>query len=469
MAFPNRSISGRLVIWLFLCTSVVLITTGIFLYGEIGRIVITSVDRTLHSKLQIITGLLHEEHGRIELELSDVIAGEYVIPRSGHYYKVMDGSRLLAASPSLASDNFDFAPPSVPPTANRLGERTYNSTGPDGEPVRALRFEYPAFGKDFTITLAESLHDSYKIIAQFRRFLQIIIPLTIICLCVIAWWIVRNSLQPIGTFSMTIENITHRNLTERIDAESYAKELTVLAGSFNALLDRLHHLIESQRRLLADASHQLKTPLSVIRTQCDVALQRERNPEEYSDALDTIRAYSGTMARLINNLLSLARLDAGLISAEGFSPVPLKECIEEAVRTAMQLAEEHDVQITSAIDDTLCVMGSRTGLAEAFQNMIENGVRYNREGGAVTVNATKEGGNAIVSIADTGLGIKESDQARIFERFYRAEEVRGMEGTGLGLSIVKSVISAHGGEITVRSEPGNGSHFTIMLPLIDSR
>ncbi len=465
MTFPRRSISGKLVIWLFFCTSAALITTGIFLYGEIGRIVITSVDRTLHSKLQIITGLLHEEQGRTELELSDVIAGEYVIPRSGHYYKVMDGNRLLAASPSLASDDFDFALPPAPLAANRLGERTYNATGPDGEPVRALRFEYAAFGKVFTITLAESLRDSYKIITQFRRFLQIAIALSTIFLCLIAWWVVRSSLQPIKEFSATIEAITHKNLTERIDAESLAKELTILAGSFNALLDRLHHLVESQRRLLADASHQLKTPLSVIRTECDVALQRERSPEDYAEALRTIRSYSGNMARLINNLLSLARLDAGLISADGLSSLPLGECIEEAVRMTTQLAEDHGVSVSSEIDGTIRVTGSRIGLAEAFQNIIENGVRYNREGGTVTINAAKEGGKAVVTIADTGLGIKDADQARIFERFYRTKEVSGTEGTGLGLSIVKSVISAHGGEITVRSEPGKGSRFTVTLPL----
>ncbi|HEX9022554.1 MAG TPA: ATP-binding protein [Geobacteraceae bacterium] len=467
MAFPTRSISGRLVIWLFLCTSVVLITTGIFLYGEIGRIVITSVDRTLHSKLQIITGLLHEEHGRAELELSDVIAGEYVIPRSGHYYKVMDGNRVLAASPSLASEDFDFALPPATLAANRLGERCYNTTGPDGEPVRALRFEYAAFGKAFTITLAESLLDSYEIIAQFRRFLQITIPLSIIFLCLIAWWVVRSSLQPIKEFSTTIETITHKNLTERIDAESLVNELTILAGSFNALLDRLHHLFEGQRRLLADASHQLKTPLSVIRTECDVALQRERSTGEYTEALRTIHSYSGNMARLINNLLSLARIDAGLISAEA-APVSLRDCVDEAVRMTMQQAEERGVRITHGIDGALCVTGSRIGLAEAFQNLIENGVRYNRQGGTVTVNTAKEGAKAVVTVTDTGLGIKDTDQARIFERFFRAEEVRRIDGTGLGLSIVKSVVSAHGGEISVQSEPGKGSRFVVRLPLADT-
>src|SRR5512136_208421 len=115
------SITGRMISWLFLCTMVVLVSMGIFLYERVGNIVLTSMDRTLHSKLQIITGLLHEEHGLVELELSDIIAGEYVIPRSGHYYKVMSGAGLLAASPSMAGDEFSFAPPAKVIAGNRLG------------------------------------------------------------------------------------------------------------------------------------------------------------------------------------------------------------------------------------------------------------------------------------------------------------------------------------------------------------
>lgn len=451
---------------MFLCTTIVLVSVGMFLYDRVGDIVLSSVDRTLHSKLQIITGLLHEEKGRVKLELSEIIAGEYVIPRSGHYYRVTAGNGIVAASPSLAGDDFDFPPPAVPP--NRLGETTFTSTGPDGEPVRVLRYGLAAFDNTFTVTLAESLTDSYRMIRSFKHFLQIAISLSIAALCLIAWWIVRSSLRPLAAFSTTIETITHKNLTERIDTGQTARELSILARSFNALLDRLHHMFVSQRRLLADASHQLKTPLSVMKTQCDVVLQRMRTPEEYAEALQTIQVYTQNMTRLINNLLSLARLDAGLIAAEGPTSVSLRDCIEEAIRLTKPPAEERGVQVISSINDALCVTGSRTGLAEAFLNLIENSIRYNRRGGSVTVNAAKEGNKAVVTITDTGTGIREEDRERIFERFYRAGTAGDSEGTGLGLSIVKSVISAHGGEIKVQSEPGRGSCFTVVLPLPDA-
>jgi heavy metal sensor kinase len=463
--FPH-SITGRLVFTFFVCTTVVLISVGMFLYDKVGNIVITSVDRTLHSKLQIITGLLHDEHGAVELELSEIIAGEYVIPRSGHYYKVMVGKDVLASSPSMASDDFNFAPPSPAAVVNQLGETFYTGTGPDNEPVRVIRYEYGAFDKTFTITLAESLRNSYSMIVAFKHFLLVTVILSIILLCLIAWWIARISLRPLAEFSSTIETITHKNLAEQIDTGTTTNELTTLARSFNALLDRLNHVFESQKRLVADASHGLKTPLSVIRTQCDVVLQRARPPEEYVEALQTIKAYSQNMTRLINNLLSLARLDAGLLSRGDFTEVSLRECIDQAVRTTSQFAAERSVQITTSVDDTIVVKGSQTGLMEAFLNIIENGIRYNREGGTVTISGTEKEGEAVITVADTGPGIKENEREGIFKRFYRGDDVQDIEGTGLGLSIVKSVINAHGGEIKVRTEPGRGSCFTVVLPSI---
>jgi signal transduction histidine kinase len=134
-----------------------------------------------------------------------------------------------------------------------------------------------------------------------------------------------------------------------------------------------------------------------------------------------------------------------------------------------QLADDRQVQITTSVDETLFVMGRQSDLLEAFLNIIENGVRYNREGGTVTVSVAKQEEKAVITVSDTGAGIRDGDLDRVFERFYRADSVRNPEGTGLGLSIVKSVIIAHGGEINVRSEPGKGSCFSVLLPIIDTQ
>ena len=460
-----RSIKGRLVLWLFFGAALVLTVAAVFLYNEIGNIVIGSVDRTLHSKRQMITGLLHQEHGGIELELSDIIAGEYVIPRSGHYYRVMTANRVLAASPSLVENDFVFvnSPATIVPT----NESLFTSTGPDDEPVRVLRYHYQAFGKDFDITLAESLSDGLAMIETFRRYLVVSIPLIIAVLCLAAWRIAQASLRPLESFSTAIEATTHKNLSDRLQTESTPQELARLAQSFNAMLHRLNTVFESQKRLVADASHELKTPISVIRTQCDVALLKTRTVEEYVETLKAIQSSSRSMTKLINDLLSLAKLDAGLISPESFTLVSLKDCVMEAVRMTGPLAAERRVAVSAAIDESLALRGSRTALSEAFLNLVENAIRYNAEQGSVAVAARKDEGKAVITISDTGVGMSKKELERIFERFYRADSVRSAEGTGLGLSSVKSIVEAHGGTISVESEPGRGSTFTVVLPLTE--
>lgn len=460
-----RSITGRLVFWFLCCSATLLIAAGAVLDREVKKIVFASVDRTLHSKLQIITGLLHEEHGAVEMELSEIIAGEYVIPRSGHYYRVMEGARILAASPSLVQDDFDFVPARSEAVASFPGESLSSSIGPDDEPVRVLRYRHEAFGTFFDITLAENLREGLGMIATYQGFLLLFIPSGIVILCLTAWWIARVSLEPLAAFSETIARITHKNLTERIDGDNTVQELTALAESFNGMLDRLHTVFESQKRLIADASHELKTPLSVIKTQCDVVLQRDRMAAEYIDALGTVRTVSEGMARLVRDLLSLARIDAGFVAASDFTTLSLNDCLDQAIEMAGQLARARKVDVRWTGATAISVMGSRTGLLEAFLNIIDNGIRYNREGGTVTITTGIAEGNAVVTVTDTGMGIAPGDLPKIFQRFYRASTVRNTEGTGLGLSIAQSVLAAHGGAIRVERESGAGTRCTMLLPL----
>jgi heavy metal sensor kinase len=467
MRLLPTSITGRLIVRLRLGAALILVTAGIFLFNEVRDLVISSVDNTLHSKRQMVTGLLCEKDGRIELELSNIIAGEYAIPRSGHYYRVMMDDRVLATSPSLVTEAFVFVP-AGPVSAGRLpGETLYTSTGPDDEPVRILNYQYSAYGKTFDITLAESLVDSFEILDAFRRYLLISIPAIIVVLCLIAWQSARTSLRPLSSFSRMIERITHKNLTGRIDLKTTVRELANIAESFNAMLDRLNRVFESQKRFAADASHELKTPVSVARTLCDVALQRPRTAKEYADSLREIQSSLQSTTKLINDLLSLSRLDAGLISSKELTPVSLKDCIINAIELTKVIAAEKRVKVTVETDEELFVGGSRTALNEAFLNLLENAVRYNRDQGSVSISGRKANGKVIVVVSDTGIGIQRNDVDRIFERFYRADTVRNIAGTGLGLSIVKSVVEFHSGEIAVESEPGKGSSFETTFPAVE--
>ena len=467
MTSPPRAIAVRLLLWQVSGVTAILLALGLFFYGELSQIVVSSVDRTLHAKAQIITGLLHEEHGKVELELSDIIAGEYVIPRSGHYYRVIMGSTLLAASPSLVDENFSFGSSIANADSGSSGERYANAIGPAGEAVRVLHYHYQAFDTTFKITLAEKLTEGLSIVATFRTFLLISLPLGILILSCATWWIIRTSLAPLARFSATIETITHRNLDDRLNTDRMARELTCVASSFNAMLDRLHQVFESQKRLVADASHELKTPLSVITTQCDVTLQKERSPLEYAEAIREIRLETGNITRLVNDLLSLARLDAGLVAATEFSPIPVSDLATRAVRLTASLAAQQEILVSVMIDETLQVRGLQSSLEEALLNVVENGIRYNHRGGEVCIKASLLANQQIaIEVIDTGIGISQEDQERIFERFYRAAAARNNDGSGLGLSIVKAIIEGHGGRVLLDSEPGQGSRVTLLLPAI---
>lgn len=461
----RNSIRGRLFVWISMFTSLFLIIGGVVIYHEFKVNIIGAIDKTLHSKMQVVTGLIHqEEDNLIELELEEVVSGEYSIPRSGHYYKVlMDGS-LLAAGTSLVNTSFDLTAGVRESHDPRLKETVFTSTGPGGEPIRVLQHDRKAFGKTFTIYVAESLTDSLDMIRTFGRLLLVIIPAGILVVSLMAMWIAKQSLKPLEQFSGRIRSITDKTLGKRLAAESETAELAALAESFNDMLDRLQKAFESEKRLIADASHELKTPVSVLMLQCDVMLQQQRTAEQYIEALTTIRSVSDGIGATVKNLLLLARLDSGILSSKEFEAISLNACIQQTVTMLQPFVEKRSIQLLESLGADITVVGNMGSLTEAFLNILENGVKYNRDNGVLEVSTTWNGTEAVVSIRDSGIGIAKDDQERIFDRFYRADSARNADGTGLGLSIARAIIEAHGGRVSLASEPGQGSTFTITLP-----
>jgi hypothetical protein len=461
----SHSLKGRLFFWSLLISSSLLIVLGYILHFEIKKAIFHSVEHTLHSKVQILKGLLHEEHGAIELELAEIVSGEYSVPRSGHYYKVLLENEVFAASPSLVDGNFNLESGELYSTNDQLNEKVYLSTGPANEPIMAIRHDFVIFDQPATAYAAQSLEESMALISTFKHILFIAIPSTIGILSLIGLWITRESMKTLERFSSTIEKITHKTMNERISPELEVSEVKNIASSFNAMLDRLESAFETEKRLVADASHELKTPLSVINAQCDVLMQGESVDEKYAQALNRIKGASKSMNRLIGDMLSLTRLDSGLLSAADFTRVSLYECIDNALKFTEFLAKEKQVKIINKIPEDIHILGDRDMLSEVFLNIIENGIKYNRAGGTVEITATKNTDSADVSIQDTGEGIREGDSEKIFNRFYRADTSRSKEGTGLGLSIAMAIIEAHGGRIQVKSGLDSGSCFILTLPL----
>lgn len=253
--------------------------------------------------------------------------GEYVVPRSGHYYKVLMDGEVLAASRSLVDETFDLTSGSLEFHDENSDVSIYMSIGPADEPVRVVRHDFLFLGKSVSIIVADSLSESLFMLKSMKLFFLIILPLSIILAVIAGLITAKDSLKPLRLFSSRIKGITHKTLDERVEAGSQAEEIQSLAVSFNELLERLQTAFDSEERLISDAAHELRTPLSVIMTQCDVILQKERSTAEYAEALDDIRSVTVSMKRVVNDMLSLARLDSGMISSLNFKTVSLRRSL----------------------------------------------------------------------------------------------------------------------------------------------
>jgi heavy metal sensor kinase len=260
-------------------------------------------------------------------------------------------------------------------------------------------------------------------------------------------------------------HITHSNLETRLEIGAAAEELTVLSASFNELLSRLDLSFDHMRRFVADASHELRTPISIIRGEADVALSAPRTAAEYQQILAVILDESRRLSRLVDDLLNLARADAGRVKLQ-VQEFYLNDLLAECCRSVQSLAAARRIAVECRCPDDVAFRGAEELVRRMVMNLLDNAIRYTPEGGRVT--AALETGEAglTIRIADTGVGIAPEVAPHVFERFYRGDKARSRQdgGFGLGLAIVKWIAELHHGAVDLASAPGSGSTFTVTLP-----
>ena len=278
------------------------------------------------------------------------------------------------------------------------------------------------------------------------------------------WWLATRAIRPIEAIGATAQKIAAGDLSQRINAADTDSELGRLAAVLNSTFARLEAAFAHQARFTSDASHELRTPISVILSQTQTALTRERAAAEYREALEACQRAAQRMRKLTESLLELARLDAGQEPLER-QRVDLASVAHECVELVRPLAAERGLELRCELPPAPC-WGDAQRLSQVVTNLLTNAIQYNQPHGQVRVSTRAENGAAALTVADTGAGIQPEDLPHIFERFYRADKSRsGPQGrTGLGLAISKAIVSAHGGTLEVGSKPGVGSTFTVRLP-----
>lgn len=290
------------------------------------------------------------------------------------------------------------------------------------------------------------------------------LPLLAVLAALGGFRITRRAFRPVTQMAETARAIgTGSDLSQRIETDGRRDELNQLGDTMNEMLARLQASFEAERQFSSDVSHELRTPIAVIRSQCEFALSGQAGEEEKREAFEAVLKQSERMNSIVSQLLLLSRAENGKFVPER-EPVELNVLCETVCEELEAMAAERQVKLAWNTEE-LQITGDETLLIRMVNNLVSNAIRYNRPGGSAEVSLRKRGKYAVLTVRDTGIGIRREDLGQIFNRFYRADRSRSSEGTGLGLSMAAWIARVHGGSIRAESVYGEGSVFTAELPI----
>jgi two-component system heavy metal sensor histidine kinase CusS len=413
----------------------------------------------LAGKLELVGNLLAKATDAAALDALPQQLEDALVGHHGLAVAVLDGAGRIW----FASTAETFPHPLL--EAARRQERTLVTWTVDGRPYRGLAARLPtglAAGGAYTVAVALDIRHHAEFTAQFRRTLALAMLLAAIVTAALGWAVTARALAPLRQMGATAASISASHLEARLPLTGLPPELAALATAFNQMLDRLE---ESFRRLAdfsADIAHELRTPVSNLMTQTQVALSRSRDAATYREVLESALEEYERLARMIDDMLFLAKADNRLI-------VPHREAVDLALE-ARRLLEFHEALaeeagVTLVVTGEVRVVGDRLMLQRALANLLGNAIRHTARGETVGVRLEQTGGKVCIAVENPGPAIPDEHLRRLFDRFYRADPARreGGEHTGLGLAIVKSIAEAHGGEVRAVSAPGL-TRFELRLP-----
>lgn len=333
----------------------------------------------------------------------------------------------------------------------------------EDDPYRILSLPVQRGGRvQAVVQLARPLGDIQDALQASTRTLLRLLPVALLLSGLVGLFLTSRALLPVRRLREAADRIQAENLSQRLPVPG-SDEFSELAHTFNELLDRLERAFRQQARFTADASHELRTPLTVLRGNVSLALGRQRSPQEYRETLERVQHAAGQMSGLVEDLLLLARADAGQLLVDA-QPVALGEVLAGAVAAV----PGREVGVAGLPTDApLTLRGNQGLLTTLFANLLRNADRHTPAGGSVSLQVQCRPGQVAVTVADTGQGIAPEHLPHVLERFYRVDDARSSDagGTGLGLAICQSIAEAHGGSIEVASRPGRGTQVTVALPL----
>jgi len=467
MNFSFKSIHFRLTFWYMLVLMIVLLTFSTLVYFSLAHSLYSTIDDSIQAQAEWIADILSVMEEEVDIDEFKADLSEHGYGKEkDQYVQIRQGNGEVIYKSEQLSHVIQSSEESL---QRALINESYLETVADpfyGN-MRIVTLPMEDEGKlIYFVQVVASFKQTHRIL---HRLLFILLSSGIIALSasvIGGRFLAQKALKPVDDIIETTKKIEAENLGQRLDVPPTKDELSRLASTLNEMIDRLEHSFQQIRQFTADASHELRTPLTVMRGQSEVTLKRDRSAEEYRQVLESNLEEMEWMSRIIENLLTLSRTDAGEIQLQ-INSVQLEQLLNGIYEECRLLASAKGIEVFIDKIQDVTIFGDEMRLWQMLLNLIDNAVKYTPDGGQIQLSLEAYSEFAKLQIKDTGIGISQEDLPHIFNRFFRVDKVRSREigGSGLGLSIVQWIVNAHHGRIEVTSKLGEGSCFTVMLPL----
>jgi len=462
-------IRWRLTLWFSLVVLAIVVATNAAVYIQLSKYLMKEADSNLDVYTSRVHGTLLPSSIDQPLDYSVVHSqlppiNEFSSP--GIYIQLIDSTGAAV----VKSDNLVLGRESLPAApsvaAAALAGKAARGTVTTADGTRLRILASPLYLQDKTLVLevAQSLKTMDTTMARLRLEMLAGTVLAAALMALVGAFVLTRALQPVKRIAGIARDIeASADLSRRVGQTKTADEIGQLAATFDHMLEHLDAVFASQKNFIADASHELRSPLTVIRGNLDL-IRRDPSKESLTESIKAIESETGRMSKIVNDLLLLAEVETENEPRQEI--VRLIEIIKEEVSRARSLAPTRTIE-AGQLDDLL-VAGDSQRLRQLLSNLLDNAIKYTPDSGTITVSLLWDVGQARLNVSDTGQGIAKEHLPRLFDRFYRVDKARSrsLGSHGLGLAIAKGIAEQHGGRVTVSSEPGKGSTFTVFLPLM---
>jgi heavy metal sensor kinase len=458
------SIGLRLTLWYLAIFALAQFLFGAGMWIILRHQLYDLVDDSLEAQVDDLTKFLQSQKKDASIaKMKEEVNETYAIEHPGDYLEVFaDNGEPIYRSTFMQTHTLDLTAPT------RGSRAIFKNRRFDHHSFRFMLQTLVANGHKYSVAMGTPTNDVTATLSLFRFYLVLLAPAVLLIAAGGGYWLSRRALSPVDALVRTAREISGANLSSRLQKVETGDELQRLSDTLNEMLARIETAFLRVTEFTADASHELRTPVSLIRTEAELALRRSRGEAEYKESLRHILLEAERTTTLIEQLLAMARADSGRETLH-MQPVDLRETLRSVVEGWKQVATIRDLQFSASIaDQDSFVMGDEAVLWRLVDILLDNAFKYTPSPGAVHLGLEHTPEGLTITVQDSGLGIDAQEQGKIFERFYRVDKARSREqgGAGLGLSIAQWIATQHRGSITVESRPGSGAIFRVALPTI---